>query len=146
MKCYAVIDTNVVVSAFLSVMKKSDIGDSSPFKVLSIVLDDKNRVTPIFNDEILEEYKEVLSRSEFNIRKSIIGRFLNDIRNVGKTVEGIETDEELPDPKDVVFYRVALSGRQTQNTYLVTGNKKHFPVKEFIVSPSEFIEIVKHNR
>lgn len=75
MKCYAVIDTNVVVSAFISVMKKSNLDESVPYKVLSLVLNGKNKITPIFNDEILDEYKEVLSRAEFKLSKSIIGRF-----------------------------------------------------------------------
>jgi superfamily II RNA helicase len=52
----------------------------------------------------------------------------------------------MPDPKDVVFYRVTLGGKREQDTYLITGNKKHFPLKEFVVSPSEFLEIVEKNK
>lgn len=33
-----------------------------------------------------------------------------------------------------------------QNSSFVTGNKKHFPIHEFVVSPSEFIEIVEKNK
>ena len=146
MKCYAVIDTNVVVSAFLSVIKKINIENSVPFKVLSIILNDKNKIIPIFNDEIINEYRSVLSRPEFNISRAIIGRFLNDIREAGKTMDEVETNEVMPDPKDVVFYRVTLGGKREQDTYLITGNKKHFPLKEFVVSPSEFLEIVAQNK
>ncbi len=28
------------------------------------------------------------------------------------------------------------------NAYLVTGNQKHYPVKDFIVTPSEMMEIL----
>ena len=72
MKCYAVIDTNVIVSAFLSVQNYSNLEDSTTFQVLKVILDDKNKIIPIFNDEILEEYKEVLSRPFFKISKNII--------------------------------------------------------------------------
>ena len=146
MKCYAVIDTNVVVSALLSVLKDNDLADSVPLKVLLILLGNKNKIKHIFNDEILAEYKDVLSRPVFNIPKSRLGRFLNDIRKAGKAMDEVETDEAMPDPKDVVFYRVTLGGKREQDTYLITGNKKHFPLKEFVVSPSEFLEIVEQNK
>lgn len=142
MKCYAVIDTNVIVSAFLSVQNYSNLEDSTTFQVLKVILDDKNKIIPIFNDEILKEYKEVLSRPFFKISKNIIGKFLNDIRSVGLYFEKAEIFEEIPDSKDVVFYQVVIEGKKTQNSYLVTGNLKHFPKKEFVVTPSEFLEIL----
>ena len=43
------------------------------------------------------------------------------------------------DAKDVVFYEVTLS---VDETYLITGNIKHFPVKPFIVTPAQMIEIL----
>lgn len=146
MKCYAVIDTNVVVSAFLSVQNASNIEDSIPFKVLSLILDNKNKIIPIFNDEILKEYREVLSRPFFKISKSVIGKFMNDIRSVGLYFEKAEIFEQLPDPKDVVFYQVVMEGKKTQESYLVTGNQKHFPQKDFVVTPTEFLNIVSEKK
>lgn len=142
MKCYAVIDTNVIVSAFLSVKSEDKLTDSIPFRVISIILDNKNKIIPIFNEGILNEYREVLSRPRFNIAKPIIGKFLNDIRSVGLFVEAAEITEILPDPKDVVFYQVTMEGLKSEESYLITGNIKHFPVKPFIVTPSEFLEIL----
>lgn len=49
------------------------------------------------------------------------------------------TDIDFPDPKDIVFYEIAIS---KENAYLVTGNIKHFPVRSFIVSPAEMVEIL----
>ena len=72
MKCYVVADTNIIVSAFISVMRKSKVEDSVPLKVLSLLLDRKNKIIPVFNDDILNEYKEVMSRPEFRISKPII--------------------------------------------------------------------------
>ena len=146
MKCYVVIDTNVIVSALLSGLKNKKVSESVPLKVLSLALNSKNKITPIFNDEILDEYRDVLSRPEFEIPKARLGRFLNDIRSIGETVGAVEISETLPDPKDVVFYRVVMGGKQAEDSYLVTGNKKHFPAKEFVVSPSEFLEIVAQNK
>lgn len=142
MKCYVVADTNIIVSAFISVMRKSKVEDSVPLKVLSLLLDRKNKIIPVFNDDILNEYKEVMSRLEFRISKPIIGKFLNDIRSIGVSLDAAEIDEELPDSDDVVFYQVVMEGRKTENSFLVTGNKRHFPAKDFIVSPAEFLERV----
>lgn len=43
------------------------------------------------------------------------------------------------DPKDVVFYEVAMS---KDNSYLVTGNTKHFPAVRRVVTPNEMLEIL----
>jgi predicted nucleic acid-binding protein len=45
----------------------------------------------------------------------------------------------MTDPKDIVFYEVALS---VEDSYLVTGNTKHFPKKPFVVTPSEMLQII----
>ena len=49
------------------------------------------------------------------------------------------TDGVFPDPKDLVFYEVTLS---KEDSFLVTGNLKHFPKKPFVVSPAEMMEII----
>ena len=60
-KFYAVIDTNVIVSAVIS---KSL--ESNPAKIIRAIVQD--RIIPLFNDEILDEYREVLSRPKFHLR------------------------------------------------------------------------------
>ena len=49
-------------------------------------------------------------------------------------------DEIFPDPKDDVFYEVALS---KEGSYLVTGNIKHFPKSPIVVTPAELLEILR---
>ena len=44
------------------------------------------------------------------------------------------------DPKDVVFYEVAMSKK---DAFLVTGNQKHFPKSPIVVTPAEMVEILK---
>lgn len=56
-------------------------------------------------------------------------------------MEQLITGEQLIYPKDLVFYEVAMTKRD-EDAYLVTGNKKHFPEKAFIVTPTEMLEIM----
>lgn len=72
-KFYAVIDTNVIVSAVIS---KSL--ESNPAKIIRAIVQD--RIVPLFNDE---------------------------------------------------------------DSYLVTGNIKHFPVKPFVVTPTEMVKMME---
>ncbi len=34
-------------------------------------------------------------------------------------------------------------GKRDDNAYLVTGNQKHYPVRDFIVTPAEMIAILE---
>ena len=129
----AVIDTNVIVSAYIT--KNLEAATS---KVWEAVLQCK--LTPIFNDEILSEYSEVLHREKFGIPKHLIKWALDTIVTNGVRGERILSDEFFPDPKDVVFYEVAMS---KEDAYLVTGNTKHFPKKPIVVTPAEMLEILQ---
>lgn len=50
----------------------------------------------------------------------------------------------MPDPKDVIFYAVTLTTRD-KDTFLVTGNGKHFPEKYFILTPAKLMDILETN-
>ena len=130
---YAVIDTNVLVSALLPSQKVSN-----PTMVLREVF--RGRITPVYNEEILDEYKEVLSREKFHIHQARIDTVVNHIKNTGLELERTKSWEGVfPDPKDIVFYEVTLS---KDDAYLVTGNIKHFPKKAFVVTPAEMVAIL----
>jgi len=129
----AVIDTNVIVSAYIT--KNLEAATS---KVWEAVLQCK--LTPIYNDEILSEYSEVLHREKFGIPEHLIKWALDKIVTNGVRGERILSDEFFPDPKDVVFYEVAMS---KEDAYLVTGNTKHFPKKPIVVTPAEMLEILQ---
>ncbi len=130
---YAVIDTNVLVSALLPSQKISN-----PTMVLQEVF--RGRITPVYNEEILDEYKEVLSREKFHIHQVRIDTVINHIKNTGLKLDRTKSWEGVfPDPKDVVFYEVTLS---KDDAYLVTGNIKHFPKKPFVVTPAEMVAIL----
>lgn len=129
----AVIDTNVIVSAYIT--KNLEAATS---KVLEAVMQCK--LTPIYNDQILNEYTEVLHRKKFGIPEHLIKWVLDKIITNGVRGERVISDEFFPDPKDVVFYEVALSKK---DAYLVTGNTKHFPKKPIVVTPAEMLEILR---
>ena len=129
----AVIDTNVIVSAYIT--KNLEAATS---KLWEAVLQCK--LTPIYNEEILSEYSEVLRRKKFGIPEHLIKWALDKIITNGVRGERVLSDEFFPDPKDVVFYEVALS---KEDAYLVTGNTKHFPKKPIVVTPAEMLEILQ---
>ncbi len=133
MKFYAVIDTNVIVSALLAKHP-----DSAPVQVIEQVFD--RVIVPMFNDEILSEYKEVLKRPKFLFAEDSVYDMLGAIIEAGVAFERAESVEVFPDPKDVVFYEVAIS---RNDSYLITGNIKHFPAKSKVVIPSQMIAIIK---
>jgi len=130
---YAVIDTNVLVSALLSRHP-----DAATVRVVSAI--SKSRLRPMYNNEILSEYREVLSRAKFSFPPKAIESIVDAIQKMGMVSDRIESQESFPDPKDVVFYEVALS---KEDAYLVTGNTKHFPKKPIVVTPAEMLEILK---
>lgn len=134
MKYYAVIDTNVLVSSLLS---KS----SNPGVILSLV--ERGTIIPLFNEDILYEYEEVLSRNKFPFTKKKITKTLRTIVKNGISLDRTKTDEKFFDQDDVVFYEIVLTSNKDRDSYLITGNIRHFPKKTFVVTPSQMLEIIE---
>lgn len=133
MTCFAVLDTNVLVSALLK-------NGSVPWQVAEEAL--RGDIIPVVNDEILSEYESVLNRPKFNFEKRTINIFLNDLKKRAVYVEAGNIEDVIPDLKDVVFYAVLMEKRKVDDAYLVTGNLKHYPVRTFIVTPKEMLDIL----
>ena len=134
MKYYAVIDTNVIVSALLK-------WNSVPGVVLQAIFN--GFVVPVYNDEILNEYRNVLNRPKFGFSSELISETISQMESLGVMENALETvAEAMPDPKDIVFYSIALSHGKTAETYLVTGNVKHFPVNPIVVTPRQMLDIL----
>ncbi len=132
-KVYAVIDTNVLVSSLFSTN-----GSSNPYRVISAVL--TGVITPLFNDEIIAEYRDVLSRDKFKFSPTLIENLLSAFTEFGiNTIRTEANDEIFHDSDDIVFYEVTLS---VNDAYLVTGNTRHFPQKPFVVTPAQMVEIL----
>lgn len=126
---YAVIDTNVFVSAFISHNR-----NAATTLVFNHFLD--GDITPLYNDEILAEYKEVLSRKKFHLTEETVSQFIQTIKEYGIHEDRTPFDEALPDEDDRVFLEITLS---RDDSFLVTGNLKHYPQLPEIISPAEFI-------
>ena len=132
---YAVIDTNVFVAALLTRNN-----DSATVKVYEAIAD--GLITPLYHKDILDEYKEVLSRPKFRFSKEKIDAVLELIVKYGLEVFPKPTGEILIDMDDLIFYEVAMEKRE-DDSYLVTGNQKHYPVRDFIVTPAEMMKIIE---
>ena len=137
MKFYAVIDTNVFVSALLAKHE-----DSPTVTVVEKLFD--STVVPVFSKAILEEYFEVLHRAKFGFDPATVDAFLQEVAQRGILLEPGQTGIVLPDMNDVPFYAVTLA-YGNDRTWLVTGNLKHFPVKPFIVTPAQFLEKIRQS-
>ncbi len=133
MRFFAVIDTNVLVSAAMK-------PDSVPGQVLELVLD--GVITPVLNKTIVSEYRDVLLRPKFAFSEQLVEDILGELDSQGVYVDAAGQDVVLSDPGDVVFYEVVMEERKEEDAYLVTGNIKHFPERPFIVTPRQMLEIV----
>ena len=134
MHYYAVIDTNVLVSAMLKFQ-------SVPGQIANEAL--LGDLTPLLCDEIVAEYREVLARPKFKFDQRAVETLIDGIIDRGIFVDAVQVEEVIPDPKDVVFYEVVMEGRKEHDdAYLVTGNIKHFPIKSFVVTPKEMLDIM----
>ena len=134
MTCYAVIDTNVLVSALLS-------GSSSSATVLIIGLMIKGEITPVYSTEIMNEYRDVLARKKFGFPTAAVEYLLDAVEHFGLLVEPSPSGMVLPDMKDLPFYEVVMEKRD-DGAYLVTGNLRHYPKETFIVTPRELLDLL----
>lgn len=128
---FAVFDTNVLVSSLLTKRE-----DSPTATLLDYVLE--GSVIPLYNDEILDEYEEVLHRSKFGFSEERVSAVIELIK-MGLSLERTPSGVAFPDEDDAVFYEVALS---KEGSYVVTGNTRHFPKTPIVVTPAEMLKII----
>lgn len=137
MKYYAVIDTNVLVSALLSSK-----ADSAVVQVFDKIFD--SEIIPLYSTEIVKEYNEVLSRKKFNFDPFFVSYAVSNIISRGIEINPKPSGIQLIDMKDLVFYEVVLE-KKDDGAYLITGNKKHFPNDPIVVTAAEFLEIINNS-
>lgn len=131
----ATFDTNVLVSSLLSHRD-----DAATVVIVHAMLE--GHITPLYNKEILDEYKDVLHRSKFHFSENRIQFLLNSIVKFGIETDRLATGLSFPDMDDLVFYEVTMS-KADEDAYLITGNQKHFPVQPNIVTPAEMLVILE---
>lgn len=128
-----VLDTNVLVSGLLS-------PHGHPGRVLDLLLSGK--VTLLHDDRILSEYREVLLRPRFGFDPNDVEILVAYLRAEGLAVASPPLPLSLPDPDDLPFLEVAVTGRADA---LVTGNLAHF-ASSSIVSPDTALSEIMGGR
>jgi putative PIN family toxin of toxin-antitoxin system len=128
-----VLDTNVLVSGVLN-------PHGSPGRCLDLILD--GDLTPLFDDRILAEYRDVLLRPRFGFDPREVGLLVDYFIAEGEALGAPPLDITLPDPDDLAFLEVAIAGNADA---LVTGNLRHFPREAVsgrveILAPSQFLQ------
>lgn len=137
MNFYAVIDTNVLVSAMLTNNR-----EAATVQLMKRLI--QGDLIPIYSNDIIQEYWEVLKRNKFNFSEEVIRKAMETIVKYGVSVEPTPTGEQLLDMKDLPFYEVVMEKR-VDDAYLVTGNLKHFPKRTYIVTARQMLDILENN-
>ena len=133
---YAVIDTNVLVSALIT-----HNSEAATAKVVSLLVE--GDFIPLYDGKIIEEYQEVLHRSKFNLLPGVADSLISFILEHGIESSRTAFMESMPDEDDRVFYEVALSHEES---FLVTGNLKHYPQTPKIITPADFVGVVMESQ
>lgn len=127
-----VLDTNVLVSGLLN-------PHGPPGRVVDLIV--SGAVKVLFDDRIVAEYREVLARPRFRFDPDDVVTLIEFILTEGEAVTGTPLAISLPDPDDLPFLEVAVTGAAAA---LVTGNADHFVPAEgrapvSIRTPTQFI-------
>jgi len=128
-----VLDTNILVSAALK-------PDGLQRTVLILAMTKPARW--YVSNAILAEYREVLARAEFKIRKGLQQQFLQFIKNHAQLTKPARALQVAKDPDDNKFLECTDAARAD---YLITGNQRHFPKfwkQTKVITSREFISIV----
>lgn len=131
-RVYAVIDTNILVSALWT---KDP--ESPTIKVIDYIF--SGRIVPVIHRKVLREYNRVLHYEKFPFSESDIKNVINAFKKNGIKKRALRSSEKFTDESDRIFYEITLSARKDE-AWLITGNAKHFPKKDFVVSAREFLE------
>lgn len=129
-----VLDTNVLVSGLISAHGPCG-------QVLGLLFE--GVIQPCVDERILDEYEAVLARPVFGIRRDDVSDALELIRSRAEVLTPVPLPLEMPDPSDVAFVEVASE----VGAALITGNTRHYPKKACkgvaVVSPRQFLDILR---
>ena len=132
-----VVDTNVLVSAFISPF-------GSPGRIVDLLL--AGTLTAVMDDRIFAEYREVLRRPRFEFDKEKVEFVLDYFNAEGDFVSACLLNVDIPDKDDLMFVEVAATPPKSA---IVTGNRKDFPSQVMrklavtIFDPADLLNIVQ---
>lgn len=119
-----VLDTNVLVQASLAPFGPAN-------GIIAFIF--TGQVRPLFDERMLAEYEEVLTRPQFAFRRQVVERMIRQLRLAGDLLAGntvtayaLPRDQarHLPDATDAAFIEVAISAKAD---VLISSNVRHFP-------------------
>ena len=128
-----VLDTNTLVSAALN---------PKGLERTVLLLATAKPVLWYATEAILDEYTLVLSRRELRIRRGIRHPFAQLARNHTRVIDPSRLPQVTSDAADNIFIECADAARAD---YLITGNKRHFPVfwkNTKVITAREFLELM----
>ena len=116
-----VVDTSVLVAGIAG-FKSPEIAPKNPSAKLLRDWMEEDTFVWLVSDEILLEYKRILSR--LGVRRPLIGKVINLLREEAERVHVSVLPSISPDPGDDPFCACAESGNAD---FIVTLNPKDFP-------------------
>ncbi len=130
---YLILDTNVIVSAYLK-------EGTPPWMIawghFGLPCD------YFASEEMIAEYREVLRRPKLKISQASLDSFGSDFLSKCRIIAPESTGIVLVDPKDLCFYEAySALRRQQEHAYLITGNLRHFPEDDHILSPRQALDL-----
>lgn len=129
----AVLDTNVIVSAFIN-------PGGPPGRILAGM--GRGAFVAAYDARMIAEYQAVLTRPRFGLDPADVERFVREFMARGWAVEPTVWTAPMADESDRVFVEVA----QGAGGLLVTGNIRHFPDEPWVMSPSSFWSLLSAQR
>lgn len=136
----AVIDTNVLISGFIS-------RESYPAKLVDGWVE--KRFEPVVSEEIIKEYREVFARDRFSALGSVEERLklLGTLLSFEHVVL-VNPQERIcmvkDDPRDDIFLECAAAG---ECEFIISGDQHLLKLKQYknikVITAKEFIELLK---
>lgn len=137
-----VLDTMVVVRGARALRQQPPPVIRPELRIIDGWLEDKTLFEWFYTQQVIDEYREVLSR--LGVPHSAVGRLINVLRRNAVEVEAVDTGSFSPDPKDDLFYHCAIAA---DADYIVTDNLSDFPPlmdkkRPVIVTPTEMEKLL----
>ena len=88
------------------------------------------------------EYEKVLSRAKFCFEKSYVDNVIKTFNIFGENIVPLRLSAHFEDADDKKFYEAFVSVKDGRGIYLITGNTRHFPDEERIVTPRQMLTIM----
>jgi len=138
-----VVDTSVLVAG-IAAFRNSEPQSLVPSARLLRDWIDNDTFTWLVNEEILDEYKAILTRR--SVRPRLIGAVINLIRTHAEEIPDAAGNDISPDPGDEPFCGCAETGKAD---FIVTLNPDDFPqnrLRAHVVAPGETIPTTGRKR